>query len=159
MNGSYKNRIRKQDTRKCIPRKQNISPDEFKKKIGTSDKILILACGALAKEISILIRANSWNHLHARYLPAKLHNNPENITAQLIDSSNGMVLVTISTQQKLFDGTLGGNIEAAKKVGAEVAKKALDLGHKKVTFDRSGYKYHGRVKALADGARDGGLEF
>ena len=83
----------------------------------------------------------------------------KNITAQLIDSSNGIVLVTISTQQKIFDGTSGGNIEAAKKVGAEVAKKALDLGHKKVTFDRSGYKYHGRVKALADGARDGGLEF
>ena len=105
----------------------------------------------------------------AKKLRANLHKNGsmriciskslKNITAQLIDSSNGMVLVTISTQQKLFDGTLGGNIEAAKKVGAEVAKKALDLGHKKVTFDRSGYKYHGRVKALADGARDGGLEF
>tara|TARA_A100001037_G_C15036273_1_gene583359 strand:- start:729 stop:1076 length:348 start_codon:yes stop_codon:yes gene_type:complete len=83
----------------------------------------------------------------------------KNITAQLIDSSNGAVLTTISTQQKAFSGALGGNIEAAKKVGNEIAKKALDLGHKKVTFDRSGYKYHGRVKALAEAARDGGLEF
>ena len=83
----------------------------------------------------------------------------KNITAQLIDSSNGKVLVTVSTQQKEFKGKNGGNIEAASKIGAEIAKKAIDLGHKKVTFDRSGYKYHGRVKALADGARDGGLEF
>jgi len=83
----------------------------------------------------------------------------KNITAQLIDSSNGIVLVTISTQQKEFNGASGGNIEAAKKVGDEIAKKALDLGHKKVTFDRSGYRYHGRVKALAEAARDGGLEF
>ena len=83
----------------------------------------------------------------------------KNITAQLIDSSNGKVLVTISTQQKEFKGKNGGNIEAASKIGVEIAKKAIDLGHKKVTFDRSGYKYHGRVKALADGARDGGLEF
>jgi len=82
----------------------------------------------------------------------------KNITAQLIDSSNGKVLATVSTQQKEFKGKSGGNIEAASKI-AEIAKKAIDLGHKKVTFDRSGYKYHGRVKALADGARDGGLEF
>ena len=47
----------------------------------------------------------------------------------------------------------------SSKVGGEIAKKAIELGHKKVTFDRSGYKYHGRVKALADGAREGGLEF
>ena len=83
----------------------------------------------------------------------------KNITAQLIDSSNGKVLATVSTQQKEFKGKNGGNIEAASKIGAEIAKKAIDLGHKKVTFDRSGYQYHGRVKALADGAIDGGLEF
>ena len=83
----------------------------------------------------------------------------KNITAQLIDSSNGCVLATISTQQKAFSGANGGNIEAAKFVGAEIAKKSVELGHKKVTFDRSGYKYHGRVKALAEAARDGGLEF
>ena len=83
----------------------------------------------------------------------------KNITAQLIDSSNGKVLATASTQQKYLKSKNGGNIEAATKVGSEIAKKAIALGHKKVTFDRSGYKYHGRVKALADGAREGGLEF
>ena len=83
----------------------------------------------------------------------------KNITAQLIDSSNGKVLATASTQQKSLKSKNGGNIEAATKVVSEIAKKAIELGHKKVTFDRSGYKYHGRVKALADGARDGGLEF
>ena len=83
----------------------------------------------------------------------------KNITAQLIDSSNGKVLATVSTQQKALKSKNGGNIEAASKVAGEIAKKAIELGHKKVTFDRSGYKYHGRVKALADGAREGGLEF
>ena len=83
----------------------------------------------------------------------------KNITAQLIDSSNGSVLATISTQQKAFSGANGGNIEAAKFVGAEIAKKSVELGHKKVTFDRSGYKYHGRVKALAEAAREAGLSF
>ena len=83
----------------------------------------------------------------------------KNITAQLIDSSSGKVLATASTQQKSLKSNNGGNIEAATKVGSEIAKKAIKLGHKKVTFDRSGYKYHGRVKALADGAREGGLEF
>ena len=83
----------------------------------------------------------------------------KNITAQLIDSSNGKVLATASTQQKSLKSKNGGNIEAATKVGSEIAKKAIEVGHKKVTFDRSGYKYHGRVKALADGAREGGLEF
>ena len=83
----------------------------------------------------------------------------KNITAQLIDSSNGKVLATASTQQKSLKSKNGGNIEAATKVGSEIAKKAIELGHKKVTFDRSGYKYHGRVKALGDGAREGGLEF
>ena len=61
----------------------------------------------------------------------------KNITAQLIDSSNGSVLATISTQQKAFSGANGGNIEAAKFVGAEIAKKSVELGHKKVTFDMS----------------------
>ena len=83
----------------------------------------------------------------------------KNITALLIDSSNGKGLAAASTPQKSLISKNGGNIEAATKVGSEIAKKAIELGHKKVTFDRSGYKYHGRVKALADGAREGGLEF
>ena len=82
----------------------------------------------------------------------------KNITAQLIDSSNGKVLATASTQQKSLKSKNGGNIEAATKVGGEIAKKAIELGHKKVTFDRSGYKYHGKVKALADSMRENGVK-
>ena len=81
------------------------------------------------------------------------------ITAQLIDSSNGNVLASASSLQKELKVKTGGNIDAAKKVGSEIAKKIIGLGHKKVSFDRSGYRFHGRVKALADGAREGGLDF
>ena len=60
---------------------------------------------------------------------------------------------------KDFKENNGGNIAAAKKIGEAIALKASKLGFKKVSFDRAGFKYHGRVKALADGAREGGLEF
>ena len=80
-------------------------------------------------------------------------------SAQLVDSSNGNVLTTVSTLQKSLKVKSGGNVDAAKTIGSELAKKSIELGHKKVTFDRSGYRYHGRVKALAEGAREGGLEF
>lgn len=83
----------------------------------------------------------------------------KNISVQLIDSNNGVVLASASTNQKEFKGKNGGNIEAAKKIGEIIAAKTIKLGHKKVSFDRSGFKYHGRVKALAEGAREGGLEF
>ena len=85
-----------------------------------------------------------------------------NIYVQLIDDKVGSTLITVSSLDKALKKELkdnGGNIRAAEKVGSMIAKKAIELGHKKVTFDRSGYKYHGRVKALADGAREGGLEF
>ncbi len=81
----------------------------------------------------------------------------KNIEAQLIDDVKGVTLVSSSsTQLKLANG---GNIEAAGKVGADLAKKALKAKIKKVVFDRSGYIYHGRVKALAEAAREAGLEF
>ena len=82
-----------------------------------------------------------------------------NISAQLIDFSIGKVLAVSSTISKDFKENNGGNIAAAKKIGEAIALKASKLGFKKVSFDRSGFKYHGRVKALADGAREGGLEF
>jgi len=84
-----------------------------------------------------------------------------NIYAQLIDDDLGQTIVAASTLDKEISGTIksGGNVDAAKAVGALVAKRALDKGIKKVVFDRGGYKYHGRVKALADGARESGLEF
>lgn len=79
------------------------------------------------------------------------------IYAQLIDDVNGNTLVSASSLQMKLDK--GGNIEAAKQVGTEIAKKALDADIKTVVFDRSGYLYHGRVKALAEAAREAGLEF
>ena len=74
----------------------------------------------------------------------------KHIYAQLIDDAKAQTLVSASG---------GGDVVAAGKVGQELAEQALSLGIKKIVFDRGGYQYHGRVKALADGARQGGLEF
>ena len=81
-----------------------------------------------------------------------------NIYAQIIDDVNGVTLASASTLEKEFDGPTG-NVEAAKKVGKAVAERAKEKGIDTVVFDRSGYIYHGRVAALAEGAREGGLEF
>ena len=80
------------------------------------------------------------------------------IYAQLIDDVNGVTLASASTVEKEFT-EYGGNKEAAAKVGKAVAAKALEKGISEVVFDRSGYLYHGRVKELAEGAREGGLKF
>ncbi len=80
------------------------------------------------------------------------------IYAQIIDDTQGITLVSASSMDKGFTAN-GGNIEGAKAVGEAVAKKALEKGIKAVVFDRGGYIYHGRVAALAEGAREGGLEF
>ena len=81
-----------------------------------------------------------------------------NISAQIIDDVKGITLVSASTLEKVFEG-IGSNKEAAKKVGKAIAEKALAKGIETVVFDRGGYLYHGRVKALAEGAREGGLQF
>ena len=81
-----------------------------------------------------------------------------NIYAQIIDDVNGVTLVSANTLEKEFEGATG-NIEAAKKVGAVLAERAKAKGIEEVVFDRGGYVYHGRVAALAEGAREGGLEF
>lgn len=83
------------------------------------------------------------------------------IYAQIIDDNKSHTLVTVSTLEPEVRAKLknGGNIEAAKIVGAAIAKKALEKGIKQVVFDRGGQIYHGRVKALADAARESGLEF
>jgi large subunit ribosomal protein L18 len=78
-----------------------------------------------------------------------------NIYAQVIDDQTGTTLVSASTIKL----KTGGNIAAAKEIGKEVAVKAVEKGIKKVVFDRGGYLYHGRIKALADAAREAGLEF
>ena len=82
-----------------------------------------------------------------------------NITAQIIDDEKGVTLVSASTLEKDLKITNGGNIEAAKKIGAEIANRAKKAKITKVVFDRGGYLYHGRVKALAEAARENGLEF
>ena len=86
-----------------------------------------------------------------------LYRSNKNIEAQIIDDVNGVTLVATSSMALKLEN--GSNIEAAGKVGEDIAKKALAKGLKKVVFDRSGYIYHGRVKALAEAAREAGLEF
>ena len=81
-----------------------------------------------------------------------------NIYAQLIDDVNGVTLVSANTLEKGFEGATG-NAEAAKKVGVTLAERAKAKGIEEVVFDRGGYVYHGRVAALAEGAREGGLKF
>jgi large subunit ribosomal protein L18 len=83
------------------------------------------------------------------------------IYAQIIDDERGVTLATASSLEKDMRGKLktGANVEAAKEVGRLVAERAGEAGVKAVVFDRSGYLYHGRVKALADAAREAGLDF
>lgn len=81
------------------------------------------------------------------------------IYVQLIDDTNGTTLASASSRQKDIAAQKANKVDASKKVGEAIAKKSQELGIKNVVFDRSGYLYHGRVKAVADGAREGGLEF
>ena len=81
-----------------------------------------------------------------------------NMYAQIIDDVNGVTLAAASTLEKDFEGA-AGNKEAARKVGQLVAERAKAKGIEEVVFDRGGYVYHGRVAALAEGAREGGLKF
>ena len=83
----------------------------------------------------------------------------QNIFAQIIDDEKAVTLVSASSIDKELKLENGGNVEAAKQVGALLAKRAKEAKIKKVTFDRGGYLYHGRVQALADAARENGLEF
>ena len=85
----------------------------------------------------------------------------KHIYAQVIDDASGQTLASASSLEKDMRGTLktGANIEAAKAVGKRLAERASAKGVKEVVFDRGGYLYHGRVKALADAAREGGLSF
>lgn len=82
----------------------------------------------------------------------------KHIYAQLIDDDKGVTLVSASTAEKTFS-EYGGNIQAAKKVGLALAKKAAEKNIENCVFDRGGYIYHGRVQGLAEGAREGGLKF
>ena len=97
----------------------------------------------------------------ANTLRLTVHRTPRHIYAQIIHSADGSdrVVAQASTLDKSLRGQAAGNIAAAAQVGRLVAERATAAGVESVAFDRSGYKYHGRVKALADAARDGGLKF
>lgn len=79
------------------------------------------------------------------------------IYAQVIDDDSGKTIATASTAEKTLSGTTGGNVEAASRVGKAIAERAIAAGVSTVVFDRGGYVYHGRVKALLDATREGGL--
>lgn len=106
-------------------------------------------------------------HLHVRHRIVGTAERPrlnvfrssKNIYAQLIDDTQGITLVSSSSIDKAFDLEKGSDLEAAKKVGGMIGQRALAQGIGAVVFDRSGYLYHGRIKALADGAREAGLKF
>lgn len=83
----------------------------------------------------------------------------KNIYAQLIDDEANVTLVSANTNEKDFDENIKGNVNGAEQVGKLIAERAIDKGYKSVVFDRGGYIYHGRVKALAEAAREAGLEF
>lgn len=84
---------------------------------------------------------------------------PRHIYAQIIGGDDGKILATASTVEKDLRSDKSGNVEAAQAVGKLIADRAKAAGIEQVAFDRSGYKYHGRVKALADAARESGLQF
>ena len=88
-----------------------------------------------------------------------IYRTPRHIYAQIIAPTGGEVLASASTLDKSLRSGKTGNVEAAKKTGELIAERAKAAGISKVAFDRSGYDYHGRVKALADAAREGGLDF
>ena len=79
------------------------------------------------------------------------------IYAQVVDDQLGKTIVSASTTEKDLRGSTGGNIEAARRVGKAIAERALEKGIESVVFDRGGYLYHGRIKALTDAAREAGL--
>jgi large subunit ribosomal protein L18 len=88
-----------------------------------------------------------------------VHRTPRHMYAQIISPAGDQVLATASTLEKDLRESATGNVEAAAKVGSRIAERAKTAGITQVAFDRSGFKYHGRVKALAEAAREGGLEF
>ena len=88
-----------------------------------------------------------------------VHRSSQHIYAQIIDDTNGVTLAAASTLEKDVRGSTGATTDAAAAVGKRLAERAMAAGVSAVVFDRGGFIFHGRVKALADGAREGGLEF
>ena len=99
-------------------------------------------------------------HIRELEMPRlSVYRSPQHIYAQIISASGDTVQVAASSLDADIRGENKGNVSDAAKVGTVIAAKAKEAGIEQVAFDRSGYKYHGRVKALADAAREGGLQF
>jgi large subunit ribosomal protein L18 len=114
-----------------------------------------------AKKVS-RVRRSLRSRIKMRELGATrltVNRTPRHIYAQIISADGSTVLATASTVEKDMRAESTGNVSAAQKVGSLIAERAKEAGVTKVAFDRSGFKFHGRVKALADAAREGGLEF
>ena len=99
-------------------------------------------------------------HIHKLEMPRLcVYRSPRHIYAQIISPDGDLIQASASTLEKSLKVGATGNADSAAKVGTLIAERAKAAGVEKVAFDRSGYKYHGRVKALADAAREGGLQF
>ncbi|MGJ8546406.1 MAG: 50S ribosomal protein L18 [Sulfitobacter sp.] len=101
---------------------------------------------------------NKLRKVNAGRMRLSVHRSNKNISVQLIDDVNGKTLASASTLEKALGVVGKNNIEAATKVGAEIAKRAKQAGVEEAYFDRGGFLFHGKVKALADAAREGGLK-
>ncbi len=116
----------------------------------------------MSAKVEARVRRARSTRLRIRELGAvrlSVHRTPKHIYAQIVTAAGDKVIAAASTVEKDFREASTGNIEAATKIGKLIAQRAKDAGITTVAFDRSGYRYHGRVKALADAAREGGLEF
>jgi large subunit ribosomal protein L18 len=117
----------------------------------------------MSKKTARLRRARkARNHIRNLAVPRLcVHRTPRHIYVQLLEPAGDKVVTSASTVEKKLRGKVkhGGNVEAASLVGKEIATRAKKAGITRVAFDRSGFKYHGRVKALADAARENGMEF
>lgn len=111
---------------------------------------------------SARLRRAKKTRAHIRHLGVNrltVNRTPRHIYAQIISATGGQVLAQASTLDSSIRSSTTGNVEAATAVGKLIAERAKQVGVTKVAFDRSGFKYHGRVKALAESARENGLEF
>lgn len=88
-----------------------------------------------------------------------VHRSSKNLSAQIIDDARGMTVASVSTLEKEFGVVGKNNMDAASKIGAALAQRAKSAGVEEVFFDRGGFIFHGKIKALADAAREGGLKF
>jgi len=101
---------------------------------------------------------NKLRKVNAGRMRLSVHRSNKNISVQLIDDVNGVTLASASSLEKALGSVGKNNIEVATKVGAEIAKRAMKAGVEAAYFDRGGFLFHGKVKALADAAREGGLK-